>query len=591
MDQAIDRMQKNTLPMEAKPSTLIEPSRKRNEERGSSHLTSRSLILRRKVEAFNQNPAYEQLRVKKAGLPMNHYRNEIIDLVEKNTCSIIIGATGSGKTSQVPQILFEHAIVVGLGAKCNIMCTQPRRIAATSLARRVASERGESLQDTVGYQTRMDSRPVRRAGSITYCTAGVLLTRLQHDLENVLDNYSHLIIDEVHERSVQIDFILVILKIAINDRLLAGKPAPKVVLMSATVDAKLFETYLQRKLLNGETVPCPTLSVPGRSFPVTEKYLEDICVIMQRDYHSQLGFLDSDPITAQYLEHEQKLASPNSLATKPSQMKNPVQRKANDKELVYQLHDGTDRSAYSDATSSEQLNGLVPIAFAAAVVAHLAKTTEEGAILVFLPGINEILQLERCLRVEKPLGIDFQSASKFKILLLHSSVSNLDQSAVFDNVPEGCRKIILATNIAETSVTIPDIKYVVDTGKLREKYYDQERRITELQCTWISKSNSKQRAGRAGRVQDGYYYALFSKTRLDCMRATGLSEMVRSDLQEICLDIKAHRFKIPIADFLSGAIEPPQPEAVTSAIDSLKMLEALTDSEELTPLGQLLVSL
>jgi ATP-dependent RNA helicase DHX36 len=176
----------------------------------------------------------------------------------------------------------------------------------------------------------------------------------------------------------------------------------------------------------------------------------------------------------------------------------------NNGRLVDKLQGETSSSAYLDGSPNEQLDSHMPIPFAAAVVAHLAKTTREGANLIFLPGLEEILRLELFLKVDTPLVVDFQNPSKFK-----------DHSAVCNSVPEGCRKIILATDIAETSMTIPDIKYVVDTGKLQEKHYDQERRITELQCTWISQSNSKQRAGRAGRVQDNYYYTLFSKTRIN----------------------------------------------------------------------------
>lgn len=174
--------------------------------------------------------------------------------------------------------------------------------------------------------------------------------------------------------------------------------------------------------------------------------------------------------------------------------------------------------------------------------------------------------------------------------MLHSSLP-AGQTDVFNPVPDGCRKIILATNIAETSITIPDVQFVVDTGKLREKRYDQVRRITKLQCTWISKSNSKQRAGRAGRVQNGDYYALFSKARYEAMRGIGLPEMLRSDLQEICLDIKAQAFRSPIREFLAEAIEPPSAKAVDASVVALQGLEALTDEEQLTPLGRLLASL
>jgi ATP-dependent RNA helicase DHX36 len=333
------------------------------------------------------------------------------------------------------------------------------------------------------------------------------------------------------------------------------------------------------------------LSVPGRLFPVTEKHLEDIWESLQQNHAGQLGFLESDPTITEYMDHESQVADLLPEVERKDRLAESVEALVNDAATTDGLDTDPAPSDDRDASSDEQLDSIVPVALAAAVIGHISKTTDQGAILTFLPGLDEILRLERSLRTDNPLGVDFEDTSRFKILLLHSSISSASQSEVFDSVPDGCRKVILATNIAETSVTIPDVRYVVDTGKLREKHYDPVRGITKLQCTWISKSNSKQRAGRAGRVQDGHYYALFSKDRIGTMRATGLPELLRSDLQEVCLDIKAQSFTAPIAEFLSDAIEPPPPQAVTHAIKSLQTLEALTIEEELTPLGRLLASL
>jgi ATP-dependent RNA helicase DHX36 len=592
MQENIKEVSESMLASKMQDLTPVEPSRGRKNQHQSSRQAFCSLALRRKLESFRKDPKHEQLRLQKAELPVNCYRNKVIDLVEVSIFSIIMGDTGSGKTTQVPQIVFEHAIAKDLGAECNIMCTQPRRIAATSVAHRVASERGESLQETVGYQVRMDSKLPQWPGSITYCTTGVLLARLQLYPEDIFENYSHLIIDEVHERDIQVDFLLAVLKKGMEDRLAVGKAFPKVVLMSATIDADLFVRYFERTLSSGETIHCPTLSVPGRLFPVTEKHLEDIWGSLQREYRDKLGFLLADPTAADYIKHEcQSTPSKHLVAQSKPLGDSGGEIKNNHIETFGDLPNSNFTVENLDVSVDEQMDSFVPVALAAAVVAHLAKTTAEGAILTFLPGLEEILKLDQCLRDGRPLGVNFDDPSNFRILLLHSSISSVTQSEVFDSLPHGCRKIILATNIAETSVTIRDVRYVVDTGKLREKHYDPVRRITKLQCTWISKSNSKQRAGRAGRVQDGYYYALFSKARLSTMRATGLPEMLRSDLDEVCLDVKSQAFKAPIADFLAGAIEPPPAQAVACAVDSLRKLEALTGKEELTPLGRLLVSL
>lgn len=591
MEDTVSRMPEPKLPDRNRDIASAVLGKERKNKRQRSWQAFERLALRRRLEELNKNPTHEQLRVKKAELPINHHRNEVIDMVEKNFFCILMGATGSGKTTQVPQIILEHAILNDIGPDCNIICTQPRRIAATSVAYRVASERGEPLQRTVGYQVRMNSKLPRQAGSITYCTTGVLLARLQDDLDDTFDNYTHLIIDEVHERDVQLDFLLVLLKTAIQERLVQGKRVPKVMLMSATIDAGLLARYFQKSLPSGKMIHCPTLSVPGRLFPVTEKHFGDIWHSLQRDYCGQLGFVYSDSDTKEYIEYESQPLDAQSPLAKLVRWEESGATRRNDTATSSLAQKGSPPSVYANISMGERLETFVPTRLAAAVVAHLARTTDEGAILTFLPGFEEILKVDQILRMESPLAVNFQDPSKFKIVLLHSRISIADQSEVFDSVPQGCRKIILATNIAETSVTIPDVRYVIDTGKMREKHYDPIQRITKLQCTWISKSNSKQRAGRAGRVRDGHYYALFSKARLGTMRATGLPELLRSDLEGVCLDIKAQSLRVPIAEFLAGAVEAPPPQAVTFAIRSLQKLEALTDSEQLTPLGRLLATL
>ncbi|KAL9114186.1 MAG: hypothetical protein Q9187_007521, partial [Circinaria calcarea] len=526
----------------------------------------------------------EELRKTREELPMNQYRAQVIDIVSNNTYSIIIGATGSGKTTQVPQILLEEAIKNGSGASTNIICTQPRRIAATSVAKRVAVERAEQLQDTVGYHVRFDAKLPKIGGSMIYCTTGILLQQLQHAPEEVLSTTTHLIIDEVHERDMLIDFLLIILKKVMAQRMAQGKPVPKVVLMSATMDAELFASYFRSSSLDTN---CPTLSVPGRTFPVKEVHLETLLETLDNTYKSsQLGSMYSDPATRDYFEVEKKFHKANPLSTGTASHKTSQEDESiiNWKEERKFLADG------ERAISDDREDSLVPFGLVATTIAHIAKTTKEGAILVFLPGLDEMSKVDDLLRRASIFGIDFLDESKYKLYMLHSSIP-AGQTDVFNPVAKGCRKIILATNIAETSITIPDVQHVVDSGKLREKQYDQVRRITKLQCTWISKSNSKQRAGRAGRVQNGHYYALFSKARYESMRAIGLPEILRVDLQETCLDIKAQAFKSPIREFLAEAIEPPAPKAVDTSVMNLQALDALTDEEKITPLGRLLASL
>lgn len=527
---------------------------------------------------FEQDPSLEKLRSLKASLPMSQYRDQVIKIAE-NLYSIIIGATGSGKTTQVPQILLEDAISRGEGGSCDIICTQPRRLAATSVAQRVAAERNEPLQKSVGYQVRFDAKIPKPAGSITYCTTGILLEQLKHDADGIMDRVSHLVIDEVHERDLNIDFLLIILKKAIKARREAGKPVPRVMLMSATLDAKMFSEYLTRDS-GHQTIPCPSLSVPGRTFPVKERYLQDVMDEIRRAHGRELDSLlqqEKLNVSLDYLDAESKFASGVIEATTgiSSGIDWKRERKTDAEEDTQE--------------SNEKEDGLVPVNLLATTIAHICNNSkDDGAILAFLPGLNEISRTEETLMRHSIFGVDFADPAKFKIHALHSQVPPQQQSEVLERPAPGCRKIILSTNIAETSITVPDVKHVIDLGKLRESRYDQLRRITKLQTVWESNSNAKQRAGRAGRVQEGNYYGLYSRERRAAMPAAGLPELLRSDLQTTCLSIKAQGFDQSVASFLDEAIESPPRSAVTSAVENLKSISALTSDEKLTSLGRVL---
>ena len=555
---------------------------------GPSQRDVRSQQLREELERYDSNPELAKLRQTKADLPMNQHAKEVLTMVDENTYSIVIGATGSGKTTQVPQIILDNAIRTGEGGSCNVICTQPRRIAATSVGRRVADERAQKLQGSVGYHVRHDPKPPRPGGSITYCTTGILLQQLQHSPDEIMDSVSHLIIDEVHERDILIDFLLIIVKKVMAQRAAAGKSCPRVVLMSATMDSELFSSYFSSSpAADNPTIDCPTLRVPGRLFPVTETYLDSIVDDLQREHGDhQLSAMRRDIDSREYLEFERQFAQ-----------KQPKHDNGDDAETAVEEENVIDwkreRIVTGDgeiSATTENEDAKIPIGLVATTVAHIAKTTDEGAILVFLPGLEEILSVQEVLTTQKIFGVDVKDEANYKTFLLHSSVQD-SQREVFNPVPPSCRKIILATNIAETSVTIPDVQYVVDTGKLREKRYDQLTRITKLQCTWVSKSNAKQRAGRAGRVQNGHYFGLFTKARKESLRAVGLPEILRSDLQKVCLDVKAQRFKAPVREFLADAIEPPSSVAVDKSVNSLIDLDCLTEDEKLTALGRLLASL
>ncbi|KXS94688.1 hypothetical protein AC578_10371 [Pseudocercospora eumusae] len=546
--------------------------------RAPKDLASEQLLQR--LKRFEEDPGTAKLRETRASLPMSQYSSKVLDLVSDHVYSIVVGATGSGKTTQVPQIILDDAIRQGNGGSCDIICTQPRRLAASSVAQRVATERGERLRQSVGYQVRGDSQQPHLGGSITYCTTGLLLERLKWDADDVMDNTSHLIIDEVHERDISIDFLLIVLKKAIRARQAAGRKVPKVVLMSATMDTTLFSAYLPNEV-DGMLAPCPHLDVPGRTFPVKEKYLGDVLGELSTAHSKEFwDFAAFDDATTGYLESEgafERARSDLEETSTPSGIDWKKTQGINQEE------------AASEAVRKEE--GLVPVALLVATIAHICRTTSDGAILAFLPGLQEITATEELLMQNPVFGVDFADADAFQIHLLHSTMPVEKQRQIFEPSPSGCRKIILSTNIAETSVTVPDVKHVVDLGKLRENRYDHITRITSLQTAWESNSNARQRAGRAGRVSSGNYYALYSLERRKAMSASGLPELLRADLQETCLSIKAQGFQESVSSFLAAAIEPPPSMAVEVALDNLKAVEALTPDESLTALGAVLARL
>ncbi|KAF3926142.1 hypothetical protein ABW21_db0201611 [Orbilia brochopaga] len=553
-------------------------------------LDRRSSELKDEYCRYQNNPSLEQMRSKRADLPMNQHAAKVLGLVENNTVSIVVGATGSGKTTQVPQIIFEDAIQAGKGASCNIICTQPRRIAATSVAERVAAERNEPLRQTIGYHVRFDAKTAPPQGSINFCTTGILLQQLRSDSETALRGISHIIIDEVHERDIQIDFLMVLLKRVMKEREKNGLPPIKIVLMSATMNTELFAGYFAFKDKNGNLVDCPSISVPGRTFPVTEYYLDEITSLLQSTYsRGELGLL-RDRDTQEYLEVESDYQSRVLAAQSRSGSSAQNSNIPEDDNFIDWKRKSVVGEDGEVVTSNDKEDGLIPVGLVVTVIAHLARTTQEGDILVFLPGLAEIQAVNEMLQNGNPLGVNFQNSDTYRIDILHSSLPQ-QQMEVFHANAAGKRKIILSTNIAETSVTIPEVRYVVDSGKLREKRYEQTSRITKLQCTWVSKSNSKQRAGRAGRVRNGHYFALFTKARSRELRPSGLPEILRSDLQEICLDIRAQGFKDPIAQFLSEAIEPPSVVAIEAALSQLRGLGAFEVDETLTNLGKVLATM
>ncbi|KAK7965833.1 P-loop containing nucleoside triphosphate hydrolase protein [Apiospora aurea] len=514
----------------------------------------------------------EGMRQHLDSLPMSQYRGQVLAMIQDLPAdfSIVVGATGSGKTTQVPQILLDDAVERGAGADCNIICTQPRRIAATSVAVRVAAERGQPLGENVGYQVRFDSRPPRPHGSITFCTTGVLLAQLKADADGVMNYASHILIDEVHERDLLTDFLVAMVKNAVKSRRARGLPVPKVVLMSATLDTELFANYLGSPNSPGSAMmPAPSISVPGRTFPVQTRFLDEIMSDLNESHPSELqDLLRSDPKLTEYLVEELHTYVCMADVTEETDPENESSSDQTDKT-------DTKYGSRGDILAAGRRDEYVPIQAVAAVIARICETTQAGAILAFLPGLREINETHRALINQDIFNLGFRNPFKYRIHLLHSMVPREEQAA--------------------TSVTVPDVQHVIDAGKLREKRYDQLTGIGGLTCVWESKSNSKQREGRAGRVQNGFYYALFSRARYAEMAPVGLPEVLRVDLQETCLAIKKLHYQQnhhqPIAEVLAEFIQPPPTAAVMASVQHLKRLKALTEDEQLTPLGRLLADI
>ncbi|KAF9241384.1 hypothetical protein BU15DRAFT_44905 [Melanogaster broomeanus] len=519
---------------------------------------SRSAELKSRREAYLKNPNMEKMRSTRAALPIYTRAEELMSHITDNEVTICMAATGSGKTTQIPQLILDDYIDRGEGAHCNIICTQPRRLAALSVADRVAKERGEVVGNgSIGYNVRFESKPPEEHGSVTFCTVGVLLRRLQTAMSEGglaaarLDEVTHIVVDEVHERDVDTDLLLVVLKRVMEDRKARNIPL-KVILMSATIDPRLFQEYFPDAAGNKAKV----IEIPGRTFPVTKHYLDDFLGEIKRQ--PGLGWVFREESVSRYLTQEE----------------------------AYTPHP---QSPTSHTLPDEQLD--LPAPLVAAAVSHVLQKSDSGHVLVFLPGWEEISSVERFL-MGGQLPIQFSDQSKYSLHVLHSTIPLAEQQVIFDPPPAGVRRVILATNIAETSVTIPDVVYVIDTAKIKELRYDPERHMSSLVSAWVGSSNLNQRAGRAGRHRSGEYYGLLCKDRAANLHPHQTVEMKRVDLSNVVMHVKALSFPgMEAEEVLAATIEPPENDRVAAAMKALQLVGALDHQKNLTSLGRVLLQL
>ncbi|KAK4740295.1 hypothetical protein R3W88_003992 [Solanum pinnatisectum] len=421
------------------------------------------------------------LQEQRQSLPIYKLKKELVQAVHDNQVLVVIGETGSGKTTQVTQYLAE----AGYTTRGKIGCTQPRRVAATSVAKRVAEEFGCRLGEEVGYAIRFEDCTGPET-VIKYMTDGMLWREIL--IDDNLSQYSVIMLDEAHERTINTDVLFGLLK-----QLMKRRPDLRLIVTSATLDAEKFSGYF---------FDCNIFTIPGRTFPVEILYTKQ----------PESDYLDASLIT------------------------------------VMQIH----------------------------------LTEPEGDILLFLTGQEEIDYACQCL-YERMKGLG-KNVPELIILPVYSALPSEMQSRIFDPAPPGKRKVVVATNIAEASLTIDGIYYVIDPGFAKQNVYNPKQGLDSLVITPISQASAKQRAGRAGRTGPGKCYRLYTESAFHSeMSPTAVPEIQRINLGNTVIMMKA----MGINDLLSfDFMDPPTPQALISAMEQLYTLGALDEEGLLTKLGR-----
>ncbi|GAA5244531.1 ATP-dependent RNA helicase HrpA [Burkholderia mallei] len=443
-------------------------------------------------------------------MPVSGKRDEIARAIAAHPVVIVCGETGSGKTTQLPKICLALGRGLGAGGAGLIGHTQPRRLAASSTGRRIAEELGTPFGEVVGYKVRFTDN-LAPGASVKLMTDGILLAETQTD--PLLKAYDTLIIDEAHERSLNIDFLLGYLR-----QILPRRPDLKLIVTSATIDAERFARHF-----GSDERPAPVIEVSGRLYPVEVRYRP---------------IADDRPAAVRHAEGGSS---------------------------------GRDRAKSAREAERDLMDGIVD------AVDELCREGP-GDVLVFLPGEREIRDAAEALRKHHPPHTE--------ILPLFARLSAAEQERVFK--ASNARRIVLATNVAETSLTVPGIRYVVDTGLARVKRYSYRNKVEQLQIEPISQAAANQRAGRCGRVADGICIRLYEESDFAGRARFTDPEILRSSLASVILRMKSlHLSAIESFPF----IEPPPGRAIADGYQLLNELGAVDDENALTPLGRELARL
>lgn len=514
-------------------TTTTNISSNTNKSKKTTTLLNHDLALMKEKYASRQtSPKLKEMINQRTNLPAWKKRVQLVDVINSNRVTLITGETGSGKSTQIVQFILDHMSSQG-NFSSTIICTQPRRISTIGLAERISEERIDKVGEETGYIIRGENKTSKHT-RLSFVTTGVLLRILQSFLgsenaatssSSIFNNLEYVFIDEVHERSVDSDFLLIILK-----RILKQFPKLKIIMMSATINTEVFMSFFETKVNH--------LHIEGRTFPIQDVYLDTI--LQDLDY--SMTTFDGDIIKPKPDSHFFKSGNINY-------------------ELYAQLAHHIDKKLSAEGDHN-------------------------GSILIFMPGIMEINQ---CIKAIERAFDKLSSLSNCWCLPLHSALSSSDQKRVFSSPRNGSRKIVVSTNVAETSITIPDCVVVIDSGRVKTMYFNTDINATKLVEEWCSRAEVGQRRGRSGRITNGTCYHMYTKdTQDDVMKAQPTPEIKRIRLENLYLMVKSMGIN-KVEDFLNSGIDPPEQKSLTESKDFLIQIGALTEFDNsLTHLGKYL---